>query len=74
MYREHLRALYSTEMYYGDDTMKHLIAHTNSLSTTPSYTHSTATTSNFSYPPNAPENQRTRHPSLLLWPQILDPL
>ena len=30
-YREHLKALYSTEMYYGDETMKHLIAHTTSL-------------------------------------------
>jgi len=31
-YRGHLKALYSTEMYYGDETMKHLIAHTKSLS------------------------------------------
>jgi hypothetical protein len=31
-YRAHLKVLYSTEMYYGDETMKHLIAHTNSLS------------------------------------------
>ena len=30
-FREHLKALYSTEMYYGDETMKHLIAHTSSL-------------------------------------------
>ena len=32
-YRGHLKALYSTEMYYGDETIKHLIGHTNSLST-----------------------------------------
>ena len=32
VYRGHLKALYSTEMYYGDETIKHLIAHTNSLS------------------------------------------
>ena len=31
-FRGHLKALYSTEMYYGDETIKHLIAHTNSLS------------------------------------------
>ena len=31
-YRGHLKVLYSTEMYYGDETMKHLIAHTKSLS------------------------------------------
>tara|TARA_Y100000593_G_scaffold94741_1_gene195598 strand:+ start:5018 stop:5413 length:396 start_codon:yes stop_codon:yes gene_type:complete len=31
-YRNHLKVLYSTEMYYGDETMKHLIAHTTSLS------------------------------------------
>ena len=31
-YRGHLKTLYSTEMYYGDETIKHLIAHTNSLS------------------------------------------
>ena len=32
LYRGHLKALYATEMYYGDDTIKNLIAHTNSLS------------------------------------------
>ena len=32
MYKGHLKALYATEMYYGDETIKHLIAHTNSLS------------------------------------------
>ena len=32
-YRGHLKVLYSTDMYYGDETMKHLIAHTNSLAT-----------------------------------------
>ena len=30
-YKKHLKALYDTEMYYGDDTIKHLIEHTNSL-------------------------------------------
>jgi len=33
VYRGHLKVLYSTDMYYGDETMKHLIAHTNSLAT-----------------------------------------
>ena len=30
-YREHLRNIYEMEMYYGDETMKHLISHTTSL-------------------------------------------
>jgi hypothetical protein len=30
-YRNHLRKLYSMEMYYGDETMQFLIQHTNSL-------------------------------------------
>ena len=30
-YREHLRNIYGMEMYYGDETMKHLISHTTSL-------------------------------------------
>jgi len=31
-YREHLRNVYEMEMYYGDETIKHLISHTVSLS------------------------------------------
>ena len=31
VYKKHLKALYDTEMYYGDETIKHLIEHTNSL-------------------------------------------
>ena len=30
-YRNHLRSIYSMEMYYGDETMKFLISHTTSL-------------------------------------------
>ena len=30
-YRNHLRKLYSMEMYYGDETMQFLIQHTKSL-------------------------------------------
>jgi hypothetical protein len=30
-YREHLRNIYGMEMYYGDETMEHLISHTTSL-------------------------------------------
>ena len=30
-YREHLRNIYGMEMYYGDETIKHLISHTTSL-------------------------------------------
>ena len=30
-YRKHLKALYESEMYYGDETMQHLISHTVSL-------------------------------------------
>ena len=30
-YREHLRNIYGMEMYYGDETMKHLISHTTNL-------------------------------------------
>ena len=30
-YREHLRNIYGMEMYYGDETMKHLMSHTTSL-------------------------------------------
>ena len=30
-YKKHLMALYETEMYYGDETMKHLISHTVSF-------------------------------------------
>ena len=30
-YREHLRNVYGMEMYYGDETIKHLISHTTSL-------------------------------------------
>jgi len=31
-YREHLKNIYEMEMYYGDDTIKHLLSHTTSLS------------------------------------------
>ena len=30
-YREHLRNIYGMEMYYGDETIKHLMSHTTSL-------------------------------------------
>ena len=30
-YREHLRNIYEMEMYYGDETIKHLMSHTTSL-------------------------------------------
>jgi len=30
-YKKHLSALYETEMYYGDETIKHLMSHTTSL-------------------------------------------
>jgi len=28
-YKEHLRKVYSLEMFYGDETLEHLMAHTN---------------------------------------------
>ena len=31
-YREHLKNIYQMEMYYGDETIKHLLSHTTSLS------------------------------------------
>ena len=31
-YNEHLKSIYQLEMYYGDETMQHLISHTVSLS------------------------------------------
>ena len=30
-YREHLKNIYEMEMYYGDETIKHLMSHTTSL-------------------------------------------
>jgi len=30
-YRNHLKSIYQMEMYYGDETLKFLISHTNSL-------------------------------------------
>ena len=30
-YRNHLKAVYSMEMFYGDETLKHLMEHTTSL-------------------------------------------
>ena len=30
-YRNHLKAVYSMEMFYGDETLQHLIEHTKSL-------------------------------------------
>jgi hypothetical protein len=30
-YREHLKNIYDMEMYYGDETIKHLMSHTTSL-------------------------------------------
>jgi len=30
-YRDHIKSIYSLEMYYGDETMQHLISHTVSL-------------------------------------------
>ena len=30
-YRNHLKAVYSMDMFYGDETLKHLIEHTKSL-------------------------------------------
>ena len=30
-YRNHLKTIYGMEMYYGDETMKFLMEHTNSL-------------------------------------------
>ena len=30
-YREHLRRVYSLEMFYGDETLKHLLDHTNAV-------------------------------------------
>ena len=30
-YRNHLKAVYSMDMFYGDETLKHLIEHTQSL-------------------------------------------
>ena len=30
-YREHLKNIYGMEMYYGDETIKHLMSHTTSL-------------------------------------------
>ena len=30
-YREHLKNVYGMEMYYGDETLKYLMGHTNSL-------------------------------------------
>ena len=32
-YRNHLKAVYSMEMFYGDETLQHLIDHTKSLYT-----------------------------------------
>ena len=31
VYRKHLKALYEMEMFYGDETLQHLIDHTRSL-------------------------------------------
>ena len=31
VYREHLKAIYEMEMFYGDETLKNLIDHTRSL-------------------------------------------
>jgi len=31
-YRDHIKSIYSLEMYYGDETMQNLISHTVSLS------------------------------------------
>ena len=31
VYREHLKSIYEMEMYYGDESLKHLIGHTKSL-------------------------------------------
>ena len=31
VYREHLRSIYEMEMFCGDETLKHLMNHTNSL-------------------------------------------
>ncbi len=30
-YRQHLKNIYEMEMYYGDETIKHLMSHTTSL-------------------------------------------
>ena len=30
-YKEHLRKIYSLEMFYGDETLEHLMAHTNAM-------------------------------------------
>ena len=30
-YRNHIKAIYSMEMFYGDETLKHLLDHTRSL-------------------------------------------
>ena len=32
-YRAHLKSVYSMEMFYGDETLQHLLAHTRSIST-----------------------------------------
>ena len=32
VYRQHLQKVYGLEMYYGDETLKNLLAHTNHLS------------------------------------------
>tara|TARA_R110000824_G_scaffold58345_5_gene157788 strand:- start:5865 stop:6215 length:351 start_codon:yes stop_codon:yes gene_type:complete len=32
IYRQHLEKVYGLEMYYGDETLKNLLAHTNHLS------------------------------------------
>ena len=31
-YRQHLKNVYEMEMFYGDETLKHLLSHTTSLS------------------------------------------
>ena len=30
-YRQHLKSVYEMELYYGDETIKHLLSHTSSL-------------------------------------------
>lgn len=32
VYREHLKAIYEMEMFYGDETLAHLVEHSKSLS------------------------------------------
>jgi len=32
-YRAHLKSVYSMEMFYGDETLQHLLGHTRSIST-----------------------------------------